>query len=42
MVVNKIDRPNSDPLGVHDQVLELFLELEATDDQFNAPTLYGS
>ena len=42
IVVNKIDRPNSDPLGVHDQVLELFLELEATDDQFNAPTLYGS
>ncbi|MDB4573470.1 GTP-binding protein, partial [bacterium] len=38
IVVNKIDRPNSDPLGVHDQVLELFLELEATDDQFNAPT----
>jgi GTP-binding protein len=42
IVVNKIDRPNSDPLGVHDKVLELFLELEATDDQFDAPTLYGS
>ena len=42
IVVNKIDRPNSDPLAVHDKVLELFLELEATDDQFNAPTLYGS
>ena len=42
IVVNKIDRPNSDPLAVHDQVLELFLELDATDDQFNAPTLYGS
>ena len=42
IVVNKIDRPNSDPLGVHDKVLELFLELDATDDQFNAPTLYGS
>ena len=42
IVVNKIDRPNSDPLAVHDKVLELFLELDATDDQFNAPTLYGS
>jgi len=42
IVVNKIDRPNSDPLGVHDKVLELFLELEATDEQFDAPTLYGS
>ncbi|HBE97885.1 MAG TPA: translational GTPase TypA [Verrucomicrobiales bacterium] len=42
IVVNKIDRPNSDPLGVHDKVLELFLELDATEDQFDAPTLYGS
>ncbi len=42
IVVNKIDRPNSDPLGVHDKVLELFLELDATEEQFNAPTLYGS
>ena len=42
IVVNKIDRPNSDPLGVHDKVLELFLELDAPEEQFNAPTLYGS
>ncbi|MGC6427822.1 MAG: translational GTPase TypA [Akkermansiaceae bacterium] len=42
IVVNKIDRPNSDPLAVHDKVLELFLELDATEEQFNAPTLYGS
>ncbi len=40
--VNKIDRPNADPAGVHDKVLELFLELEATDEQFEAPFLYGS
>lgn len=40
--VNKVDRPNSDPEAVHDKVLELFLELEATEDQFNAPFLYGS
>jgi GTP-binding protein len=40
--VNKMDRPNVDPAKVHDQVLELFLELEATDEQFNAPFIYGS
>ena len=42
VVINKIDRENSDPVKVHDQVLELFLELEATDEQFNAAFLYGS
>ncbi len=40
--VNKMDRPNIDPGKVHDQVLELFLELEANEEQFNAPFLYGS
>ena len=40
--VNKVDRPSAEPAAVHDKVLELFLELEATDDQFNAPFLYGS
>jgi GTP-binding protein len=40
--VNKMDRPNVDPAKVHDEVLELFLELEATDEQFNAPFIYGS
>ncbi len=40
--VNKIDRPNADPLAVHDKVLELFLELDANEEQFNAPFLYGS
>ena len=42
VVVNKIDREFADTDRVHDQVLELFLELEATDDQFEAPFLYGS
>jgi len=42
VVVNKIDRPFSEPLRVHDQVLELFLDLDATEDQFNAPFIYGS
>lgn len=40
--VNKIDRPNAEPLEMHDRVLELFLELEATEEQFEAPFLYGS
>jgi len=40
--VNKMDRPNIDPVKVHNDVLELFLELEATEEQFNAPFIYGS
>ena len=41
-VVNKIDRETARPTWVHDKVLELFLELGADEDQFNAPFLYGS
>jgi len=40
--INKIDRPNARPLEMHDEVLELFLDLEANEEQFNAPFLYGS
>ena len=40
--VNKIDRPNAEPAKMQDLVLELFLELEASDEQFNAPFLFGS
>jgi len=42
VVINKIDRPLSDALKVHDQVLELFLDLDADEEQFNAPFVYGS
>lgn len=42
VVINKIDRPLADPSKVHDQVLELFLDLDASEDQFNAPFIYGS
>ncbi len=42
IVINKIDRENSDPHKVHDQVLELLLELEASEAQFNAPFIYAS
>ncbi len=42
VVVNKIDRQHADPEGAHDKVLELFLELGATEEQFNAQFLYAS
>ena len=42
IVENKIDRPNARPYEVVDEILELFLELEATDDQFNSPVVYAS
>ena len=42
VVVNKIDRPSSEPRVVQDKVLELFLELEANEEQFEAPFLFGS
>lgn len=42
VVVNKVDRDLATPQRAHDQVLELFLELNADEDQFNAPFLYGS
>ncbi|MCB1122229.1 MAG: translational GTPase TypA, partial [Verrucomicrobiae bacterium] len=42
VLVNKVDRDHAQPELVHDKVLELFLDLEATEDQFNAPFLYGS
>ncbi|MCC5807743.1 MAG: translational GTPase TypA [Opitutales bacterium] len=42
VVVNKVDREFAEPERVHDKVLELFLELEADEEQFNAPFLYAS
>ncbi|MBL4576021.1 MAG: translational GTPase TypA [Opitutaceae bacterium] len=42
VVINKIDREHSDPVKVHDKVLELLLELDATEEQFNAPFIYAS
>ncbi len=42
VVINKVDRPDARPLEVHDEVLELFMELEATAEQLDAPFLYGS
>jgi len=42
VVINKIDRPGADPLRVHDEVLNLFIELEADDAQLDAPVVYAS
>jgi len=42
VVINKIDRPGADPLRVHDEVLDLFIELEADNAQLEAPVVYAS
>ena len=42
VVINKIDRAGSDPVRVHDQVLDLFIELEADEAQLDAPVVYAS
>lgn len=40
--INKVDRPDARPDEVVDEVLELFMDLEATDEQLNAPFVYAS
>ncbi len=42
VVINKIDRPGADPGRVHDEVLGLFIELEADEAQLDAPVVYAS
>ena len=42
VVINKIDRPGADPEKVLDKVIELFIELNATDDQLDFPVIYAS
>ena len=42
VVINKVDKPNCAPDIVHDQVFELFFNLEANDDQLDFKTVYGS
>jgi GTP-binding protein len=42
VVINKVDRADARPAHVHDEVLELFMELEANDAQLDAPFLYAS
>jgi len=42
VVVNKIDRPNARPSEVIDEVLDLFIELGANDQQLDFPVVYAS
>ncbi len=42
VVINKIDRPGATPEKVVDQVIELFIELDATDEQLEFPVVYAS
>ena len=42
VVVNKIDKPDARIIEVMDEVLELLLDLNATDEQFNSPTIFCS
>ena len=42
VVINKIDRPGAQPEKVVDQVIELFIELDATDEQLDFPVVYAS
>ncbi len=41
VVINKIDKPAADPNKVHDEVLELFIDLGANDEQLNFPVVYA-
>ncbi len=42
VVINKIDRPGAEPQKVLDEVMELFIELDANDDQLDFPVVYAS
>ena len=42
VIINKVDKPNCRPDEVHDAVFDLFFNLDATEEQLNFPTYYGS
>jgi GTP-binding protein len=42
VIINKIDKPDARPDTIHDLVFDLFVELDANDDQLDFPMLYGS
>lgn len=42
IVVNKIDRPDARPMEVVDEVLELLMDLDATDEQLDSPVIFAS
>jgi GTP-binding protein len=41
VIINKIDKPAANPARVHDEILELFIELGATNDQIDFKTMYA-
>src|ERR1044071_2031298 len=42
VVINKVDKPNCRPDEVHDAVFELFYNLDASEEQLDFPTFFGS
>jgi len=42
VVINKVDKPNCDPEGVQEAVFDLMFNLDASEDQLNFPTVFGS
>lgn len=42
VVINKVDKPNCRPENVQEQVFDLMFNLNATEEQLNFPTIYGS
>ena len=42
VVVNKVDKPNCDPENAHELVFDLMFNLDATEEQLDFPTVYGS
>jgi GTP-binding protein len=42
VVINKVDKENCTPDEVHEKVFDLMYQLEATEDQLDFPTIYGS
>jgi GTP-binding protein len=42
VVINKVYKPNCDPYWAHEQVFELMFNLDASEEQLNFPTVYGS
>lgn len=42
VVINKVDKPNCRPEEVHEMVFDLMFSLDATEEQLDFPTIYGS
>jgi len=42
VVINKVDKPNCNPEEINERVFELMFSLDATEEQLNYPTVYGS